>query len=126
MDKPHRNLDAWSAAVELVTMIYQETEGFPRDSRFGITDQLRRAALSVSSNIAEGAGRQTREEFINFLHMAQGSVSEVDTQLEVARRPKFLDEAAWTRLDLHLNRIDKMLSGLIRQQRAVSKPVSKS
>lgn len=120
MVKPHKNLDAWTAAVELVTIIYQQTESFP-SSRFGITDQIRRAALSVPSNIAEGAGRQTRKEFINFLHMAQGSLSELDTQIEVAKRLGYLKDDDWSRLDQQMNRIDKMLSGLIRHQRAVSK-----
>jgi four helix bundle protein len=114
------------ASVELVTMIYQETEPFPKDGRFGITDQIRRAALSVPSNIAEGAARQTRKEFINYLHMAQGSLSELDTQLEVAKRLKYVKDENWKRLDQHLTRIDKMLSGLIRQQRAVSKLNSNS
>jgi four helix bundle protein len=121
MVKPHKNLDAWTAAVELVTMIYKDTESFPKDGRLGIIDQIRRAALSVPSNIAEGAARQTRKEFINFLHMAQGSLSELDTQIEVAKRLGYLKDDDWNRLDQQLNRIDKMLSGLIRQQRAVAK-----
>jgi len=66
--------------------------------------------------MAEGAARQTRKEFVNFLHMAQGSLSELDTQVEIARRVGYLDEKDWETLDIEAERIDKMISGLIRQQ----------
>ena len=117
MDKPHKKLDVWNMAMDLILTIYQASESFPKEERFGLTNQMRRAALSVPSNIAEGAARQTRKEFMNYLHMAQGSLSELDTQLEVAKRLGYLAEEAWTKLDGHLDRIDKMLSGLIHHQR---------
>jgi four helix bundle protein len=115
--KPHKNLNAWSEAVDLVTTVYLVTKSFPKDARFSITDQLRRAALSVPSDIAEGAARNTRKEFINFLHMAQGSLSELDTQLEVAKRLSYLSKDDWDMLDTRLPRIDKMISGLIAHQK---------
>ena len=76
MDKPHKKLDLWNMAMELAVTIYQETDSFPREERYSLTDQIRRAVSSVPSNVAEGAGRQTKKEFINYLHMAQGSLSE--------------------------------------------------
>ena len=76
MDKPHKKLDLWNTAMELAVTIYQATNTFPREERYSLTDQIRRAVSSVPSNVAEGAGRQTKKEFINYLHMAQGSLSE--------------------------------------------------
>jgi four helix bundle protein len=72
MDKPHKKLDLWNTAMELAVTIYQVTDSFPREERYSLTDQIRRAVSSVPSNVAEGAGRQTKKEFINYLHMAQG------------------------------------------------------
>ena len=76
MDKPHKKLDLWNTAMELAVTIYQVTDSFPREERYSLTDQIRRAVSSVPSNVGEGAGRQTKKEFINYLHMAQGSLSE--------------------------------------------------
>ena len=117
MEKPHKKLDVWNLAMGLAVEVYRLTETFPKDQRYGLTDQIRRAAVSIPSNIAEGAARQTRKEFANFLHIAQGSVSEVDTQLELARRLGFLSDAEWASFDAQMERIDKMLSGLIRRQK---------
>jgi four helix bundle protein len=118
MEKPHKKLDLWKLAMELVIQAYKVTDRFPKDERFILTDQTRRAAISVPSNIAEGAARQTKKEFANYLHMAQGSLSELDTQLELARQLQYLDEHTWIGLDEHMDRIDKMISGLIRRQRS--------
>jgi four helix bundle protein len=117
MDKPHKKLDLWNAAMELAVTVYQLTDSFPREERYSLTDQVRRAVVSVPSNVAEGAGRQTKKEFINYLHMAQGSLSELDTHLELARRLGYLVQDDWTMIDRRIERIDKMLSGLIRHQR---------
>lgn len=102
--------------MNLAVEIYKVTEGFPREEKYSLTDQMRRAAVSVSSNIAEGAARQTKKEFVQFLHMAQGSLSGLDTQLEVARQLKFLGGDSWQRLDTVIERVDKMITGLIRHQ----------
>jgi len=114
MKKPHKKLDAWKAALDLVLALYRTTDRFPEQERFSLTSQIRRAALSVPSNIAEGAARQTKKEFINFLHMAQGSLSELDTQLEVAKELGYLDKDRWATFDDQIERIDKLISGLIR------------
>ena len=118
MNKPHKNLNAWSDAVDLAQQIYRVTERFPSNEQFGLTSQIRRAAVSIPSNIAEGAARQTKKEFLNFLHIAKGSLSELDTQLEIARRLEYLDQARWETLDERLERIDRMLSGLVRSLRS--------
>lgn len=118
MDKPHKKLDLWNAAMELAVLVYHVTDSFPKEERYGLTDQVRRAIASVPSNIAEGAGRQTKKEFINYLHMAQGSFSELDTHLELAKRLRYLAQDNWTIIDKRMERIDKMLSGLIRHQKS--------
>lgn len=90
MQKPHKNLDVWNASMDLAIEVYRVTEKFPNDERFSLTSPLRRSGLSILSNIAEGAARHTRKEFINYLYMAQGSPSELDTQLELAKRLGYL------------------------------------
>ena len=120
MDKPHKKLDLWNAAMELAVAVYKITELFPKEERYSLTDQIRRAVSSVPGNIAEGAARQTKKEFINYLHMAQGSLSELDTHLELSRRLGYLAQESWASLDKQIERIDKMLSGLIRHQKAYS------
>ena len=117
MDKPHKSLDAWKLAMELVGRVYTLTARFPIEERYGLTNQMRRAAVSVPCNIAEGAARQTRKEFVNFLHIAQGSLSELDTLSEVAVRLKYVNIQDHEELDVLMERLDKTLSGLIRQQR---------
>src|SRR5438094_8128143 len=116
MDKPHKKLDLWNTSMELAVKIYRVTDSFPKEERYGLTDQIRRAAVSIPSNIAEGAGRHTKKEFVNYLHMAQGSLSELDTQSEIAKRLGYLSSNTCAKIDAQLERVDKMLSGLIRHQ----------
>lgn len=120
MDKPHKKLDVWKLSMQLVQDVYEISRKFPGEERFGLTDQVRRAAVSIPSNIAEGAARQTRKEFVNYLHMSQGSLSELDTLLEVALQLAYLVAKDWDALNTKMERIDKMLSGLIRHQRRVT------
>ena len=77
----HKNLDIWKLGVKLCSEIYFITKNFPEEEKYGLTSQLRRAAISVPANIAEGSGRNTQKEFLNFLHIARGSLSELDTLL---------------------------------------------
>src|SRR5262245_27612647 len=114
MEKPHKKLDAWKLSMDLVIDVYRETEKFPSREKYGLSDQIRRATVSIPSNIAEGAARQTPKEFANYLHIAQGSLSEMDTQLELARRLGYMDEMAQRSLDTRMDRIDKTITGLIR------------
>jgi len=81
----HRDLIVWQKGMMLVSAVYRFSQKFPTDERFGLTSQLRRAAVSVPSNVAEGRSRNSTKDFIQFLHIALGSVSEVETQLEIAR-----------------------------------------
>lgn len=83
--KTHKDLDVWKSAIELTRRIYGFTKGFPKDEAYGLTAQMRRAAVSIASNIAEGAARQGNKEFIQFLYIAVGSSAELDTQLEISR-----------------------------------------
>jgi four helix bundle protein len=117
MNKPHKKLDAWTEAIALSISIYRVTETFPKEHRFSLTDQIHRAAVSIPSNIAEGAARQTKKEFANFLHIAQASLSELDTQIEIAKQLRLLPESQWKTLDQQMNHIDKLLSGLIKYLR---------
>jgi len=121
MQKPHKQLKAWQLAMDIAQTVYQTTNTFPADERFGLTSQMRRCAVSIASNIAEGAGRQTSKEFIQFLHIAQGSLSELDTQLELAHTIGFLTQESWQTIDAMLEEEDKILSGLIRAKKAAAK-----
>ena len=83
--RPHENLEAWNKAVDFVTKVYRATESFPREEKFGLTSQIRRAAVSIPANIAEGAARDSKKEFVYFLSNAQGSASELETELLIAK-----------------------------------------
>jgi hypothetical protein len=76
MEKPHKKLNVWQTAMKVAQMVYKLTNAFPADEKFGLVSQMRRAAISIPCNIAEGAARQGKKEFKNFLSMAQGSLSE--------------------------------------------------
>jgi len=114
MEKPHKQLDAWKLSMDLVIEVYRQTDRFPNREKYGLIDQIRRATISIPSNIAEGAARHTKKEFSNFLHIAQGSLSELDTQVELAARLNYLDGESQIALDEKLRRIDKLITGLIR------------
>lgn len=121
MDKPHKKLDVWNVSMELVQQIYQATEIFPRHEIYGLTSQMRRAAVSIPSNISEGSARQTKKELVNFLHIAQGSLSELDTQLDISVNLGYLKAKERNRIDGSLIRVDKMLTAFIRSQKSKMK-----
>ena len=114
LNKPHKNLDVWKKSLDLVEIIYRLAELFPKSEIYGLTNQMRRAVISVPSNIAEGAARKTKKEFIQFLHMAQGSLSELDTQIEIAKRLGYSSEDQSKTLFEIMQDVDRMLSGLIK------------
>ena len=98
MKRDYKDLTVWQKAIDLVTEVYKATRGFPKEELYGLTSQLRRCAVSVPSNIAEGQGRDSQGEFKRFLNIARGSDSELQTQLEIARalgfgESKMIDEA---------------------------------
>lgn len=88
--KSHKDLLVYQKSLDFVVEIYQLTNGFPESEKYGLISQLRRAAVSVPSNISEGAGRKSKKEFIQFLHIALGSLNEIETQLEIAKRLNYL------------------------------------
>lgn len=110
--RPHEKLDVWNKAMDFVVAVYMATESFPKDERFGLTSQIRRAAVSVPANIAEGAGRQYPKEFIQFLSNAQGSASELETELLIARRLGYLKEDVYLDMRGTLDSIGRMIVGL--------------
>ena len=114
MSGSFRDIKAWQKAIELVVEIYSATRSFPREEVYGLANQLRRAAVSVPSNIAEGKGRCTDKEFLLFLHHARGSVFEVETQLAIAGRLGYLTQADEQRIRTQAGEIARMLNGLIK------------
>lgn len=117
MKRTHTNLGAWRESMALVKQIYQCTSKFPREEQFGLTSQIRRAAVSIPANIAEGAARGTKKEFSQFLIIARGSLSELETLLAIAFEVGFLEKAALSVLETQLDSVSKLLSGLLRASR---------
>ena len=116
--RKYQKLLVWQEAMDLVAGVYRVTERLPATERFGLCQQLRRAAVSIPSNIAEGAGRHSDKEFIRFLNIANGSLLEVETQLLIALQLKYIEEISELQ-----NRIDKifaMLSSLKRKLNTTS------
>jgi four helix bundle protein len=105
----YRDLIVWQKSIDLVVDMYCLTRGFPPDERFGITAQVRRAAMSISNNIAEGHGRATRGEFRNSLSVARGSANEVENCLIVSERLRFMQERDFQPLLARTNEIQRML-----------------
>ncbi len=116
--RTHENLEVWKKAVDFVVLIYKVTENFPTEEKFGLTSQIRRASVSIPSNIAEGAARTSNKEFLYFLSNAQGSASEVSTQLLIAMRLGFLSEQTYYEFREKLDEIGRMISGLCNHIRA--------
>lgn len=111
MERPHKRLVVWQESMTLVEQIYRVTAGFPSDERYGLIAQLRRAAVSVPSNIAEGAARRSSKEYLHFLAMARGSLSEMDTQLELSARLGFV--AVGHEIFRQMEQTGRLLSALI-------------
>jgi four helix bundle protein len=105
-------LDVWQKAIDFADLVYKETRGFPHDERFGLTNQMRRAAVSVSSNIAEGTSRMSQVEFARFVEIATGSVFEVVSQSFIGHRQSFLRDDQFRSIYVAAEEIGRMLSGL--------------
>ena len=121
MDKPHKRLKAWQLGMDIAVDVYKVTDHFLVQEKFALTSQMRRCGISIPSNIAEGAARNSKKEFVNFLYISLGSLSELDTQLELAKRLGFVADATWKQLDEKLNEEDRVLSGLIKSQKKAIK-----
>jgi four helix bundle protein len=116
--KSHKDLDVYKKSIEFVTSIYRITESFPKSEQFGLVSQMRRAAVSLPSNISEGAARQYRKEYIQFLYIAQGSLSEIETQLTIALSLEFIEEDVFSSICDDIIKIRQMLMGLIKYLKA--------
>ena len=108
--KCHKNLDVWKRSMDLVADIYQMTSSWPVNEQYGLTSQVRRAAVSVPSNVAEGAARGSAKDFSRFIDIAQGSLAEVETQLEIAKRIGLIE--GYSRLENEMISVRRMLGGL--------------
>lgn len=113
MNRAHKKLEVWQLSVALATYVYQITETFPKSEIYGLISQMRRAVVSVPSNIAEGAARFSSKEFAQFLNIAGGSLSELDTQIEIAHNLKYINIAQREELDRRVELISIKLAGLI-------------
>jgi len=114
--KGFRNLHVWTKSHQLTLDIYKATQQFPKEELFGLVSQLRRASTSIPTNIAEGSGRKSEKEFIQFLSIALGSANEVDYLIELSRDLGFISQEIWTQLDQEINEIQSMLFVLIRNK----------
>ena len=110
--KPHRNLIAWQKGMDLVMEVYRLTQNFPERELYGLSSQLRRASLSVPSNIAEGAADRTHAQFSHFLSSALGSLNEIDTQLEISFRLSYIPENEYLQLNKLLDECLAVTYGL--------------
>jgi four helix bundle protein len=118
--KIHKDLTVWQESIKLVKEIYSLTSEFPKEEVYSLTAQIKRAAISIPSNIAEGAARDSNKEYIHFLYIALGSVAELDTQLIIAGGLNFIDEKDFNEISEKLDSIGKMLSGLIKYRQSKS------
>ncbi len=110
----YKNLKIWQKSLDLVEVIYKETKAFPDDEKYGLTSQLRRASVSIPSNIAEGSSRDSQKEFYHFLSISLGSTYEVGTQIELCRRIKLLDDKLAAKIQSQLDEIEKMVIGYMK------------
>lgn len=117
MNRAHKKLDVWQESVALATHIYEITEAFPKSEVYGLASQMRRAAVSVPSNIAEGAARLSSKEFAQFLNIAGGSLSELDTQIEIAYNLNYITIEQRKEIDRRIDSITGKLGGLIKSVR---------
>lgn len=113
-EKPHKKLDAWKHGIELTVETYRLTKRLPSEERYGLAAQMRRAAVSVPSNVAEGAARNTRREFIQFLHTAQGSLAELDTQIVICEKLGYIVNTDLREVREGIERESKLITGLIK------------
>src|ERR1044071_1004983 len=113
MTTDYKELIVWQKSISLMDIVYDETETFPKKEMFGLASQMQRAAVSIASNIAEGSARHSRRDFIRFLRQSRGSLAELETQIVIAVRRKYLSQDVGRKLFRHTIEIERMLSGLI-------------
>jgi len=111
--RSHKDLVLWQKAMDLAALVYETSSGLPRSELFGLVSQLRRAGASIPSNIAEGSARRSTKEFLHFLHVARGSMAELETQVLLARRIGYLPESRATQLERSVDDVGRILSAVI-------------
>ncbi len=121
--RPHKNLIVWQNSISLVKEIYTLTNKFPDSEKFGLISQLRRAAVSIPTNISEGAARNTKKEFIQFLYISSGSLSEVDILLTISADLVFISNGEFNDIIEKMNKISSLLNGLIKKLKGDLKPL---
>ena len=109
----YKRLIVWQKSIDLVKDIYNIAEYFPKNEIFGLTSQIKRSVISIPSNIAEGKGRKSKKEFINFLHISLGSLYELQTQIFIASELKLINDNDLKRLNMKMDEIEKMINSLI-------------
>jgi len=114
----YRDLIVWQKSIELVTEIYKITRKFPKEEIYGLTSQMRRCAVSISSNIAEGRNRGTKKDYVQFLRIAYGSGAELETQITICKRIEETKQQNYTTIDSLLNEVMKMLNSMIQKLKA--------
>ncbi len=113
----HKNLDVWRLAIKFVSRIYKITAKYPKEELFGLTSQTRRAAISISANIAEGASRKSLTERKRFFEISRSSLVEIDTHIEIAKELEFLGEKVLSELEKDLNELFAKMSNFIKKAR---------
>jgi four helix bundle protein len=116
--KSFTDLIVWKEGHKLVVMLYNDLKKFPNEERYCLTDQMKRAAISITSNIAEGFGRQTYKEKTNFYYQAQGSLTELKNQILIARDVGYIKSIDFNRLSEQINSVHRLLQGLIRKTKS--------
>ena len=111
--KTYTELFVWQKSMEIVTVVYKETRNFPKEEIYGLTSQIRRCAVSIPSNIAEGFGRKSQQDFIRFLKISMGSLFELQTQLRIAKNLEYLEEGKFNAVFEETREIERMLSAFI-------------
>jgi four helix bundle protein len=112
--KSYQDLEVWQKAMDLVVECYQATAKFPKSEVYGLTNQLQRAAVSIPANIAEGQGRQYNTEFIQFLYIASGSLTELETHIQIALRLAYLSSEEANKILTRTGEVGRLLNGLLR------------
>jgi len=113
MGRHYKDLAGWQKAMDLVELVYVATSGFPKHEIYGLANQMRRAAVSVPSNIAEGQARFSTRDFRHFLRLSRGSLAELETQVLIAQRLKYFDVASAETMLASIDEVSRILSGLI-------------
>ena len=115
---PHKNLEAWKQSMDLVVEIYNKTKKFPKEEIFGLSQQMRRSAVSVPSNIAEGCSRKGKLETVQFLYMATASLSELETQIIISNKVGYISDVLTKEIITKIDELKRILVGLIKSIKA--------